>query len=60
LTPCDYGPEAEKQVECEDYEPEDSDSVIPNCFKFRDLNGLFHCDCLGDRTKNKPQPKEGT
>ena len=46
---CEFGADAKAQKECEDYE----ESKTEYCFKFRELQGLNHCNGLEDRTKEE-------
>jgi hypothetical protein len=47
---CEYGADAEAQKECKEWEKSE---ISVYCFKFRDLDGFFHCNGLEDRTKEK-------
>lgn len=50
---CLYGKLPDVQKDCENYEPRDAKKNEWKCIKFRDLDGLHHCNGLGDRAKTK-------
>ena len=50
---CEFGSDIEAQKDCENYDPKDPKKNQWECFMFRDLNGLYHCDGLNDKTKRE-------
>lgn len=51
MTECKYGPKPDDQKDCDDYEATDPKKDKWKCIKFRDLAGFYHCNGLGDTTK---------